>query len=213
MKRRKTISRSCSSSDLEGAGEHQPFLGDGVALVFGDGRRASGVRRGSAQGRLELRQLCRRDARPPRRSSASLGVRPRRRVRRSRSFGSAPRRLVQRPRQTHRRAAVADVALHLAGDRGHGEGGELVAAVGVVALDRVEQTDRARLEQIVELGAGAAVAARERLDEREVELDEAVSRTRVAALAVGHQQATGGRFSSFPIALGRRCHPPWPPVG
>ena len=80
------------------------------------------------------------------------------------------------PRQAHQRAAVADVALHLAGDRRDSERGELVAAARVVAVDGVEEADRARLEQVVELRARAPVPAGQRLDEGQVELTSARGR-------------------------------------
>ena len=67
-------------------------------------------------------------------------------------------------------AAVAQVALDLTGDRGDRVGLERPAR-GVVAVDRVDQPDAARLDEVVERFAAAGEAQRERPDEREVGLD------------------------------------------
>ncbi len=91
------------------------------------------------------------------------------------------------------------MALDLADDRRHRERGELVAAAGVVALDRVQQADRARLHEVVVLGVGACVALRERLDQRQVELDEPVAGPDVAVLAIG--------ANSRPVAVSRSLRP------
>jgi hypothetical protein len=56
------------------------------------------------------------------------------------------------------------VALHLADDGRHREGGKLLATAAVIALDRVEQPDGARLDKVVVLGADALVAVGELLD-------------------------------------------------
>ncbi len=70
-------------------------------------------------------------------------------------FGHA---VVQAARHPHRPDSVAEVALELAEDRRRGKGGEGDAALGVEAIDRVEQAEVGDLEQIVEGLAGAAVA-------------------------------------------------------
>ena len=119
----------------------------------------------------------------------------------------APGGLMEGPRQAHQRTAIADVALHLAGDRRDGERGELVAAARVAALDGVEEADRARLKQVVELRARAPVTAGERLDEGQIELDQPLPGAGVPTLAVCDQQSTCSRFSYFPIATARRSHP------
>ena len=72
--------------------------------------------------------------------------------------------LLERPRQPHGGGAVSDVALHLADDGRHGEGGELLATAAVIALNRVEQPDGAGLDEVVVLGADALVTVGEFLD-------------------------------------------------
>jgi hypothetical protein len=83
------------------------------------------------------------------------------------------------------------VPLHLAGDRRDREGGELAAARGVVALDRVQEPDRAGLDEVVVLRPGALVPVRECLDQGQIELDEPVARPRVAIASIGRQKAPG----------------------
>ena len=74
-----------------------------------------------------------------------------------------------RPRgHPHGPDAVAEVALQLAEDRRRGEGGEGDAALGVEAVDRVEQAEVGDLEQVVEGLAGAAVAQGQALGEGHV---------------------------------------------
>ena len=67
---------------------------------------------------------------------------------------------------------VAEVALQLAEDRRRGEGGEGDAALGVEAVDGVEQAQVGDLEQVVEGLAGAAVAQRQALGEGHVAADQ-----------------------------------------
>ena len=52
--------------------------------------------------------------------------------------------------KTDRRPLVAEVALDLAGDGQSGEGGELVAEVGVEALDGLDQAEIPDLHDVVE---------------------------------------------------------------
>jgi hypothetical protein len=63
-------------------------------------------------------------------SSIEVGGRPSRAVSCSRRAGTRMLGLVQRARQPHGRMPVAQVPLHLTGDGGHGEGDELLAALG-----------------------------------------------------------------------------------
>ena len=74
--------------------------------------------------------------------------------------------------------------LHLARDGGHREGHELLTALGVEALDRVQQPDRAGLHQVVVLRAVAIVPVGERLHQRHVELDQTRARALVPTFAV-----------------------------
>jgi hypothetical protein len=76
------------------------------------------------------------------------------------------------------------VSLDLAGDRRYGEGGERKAALGIEAVDRLQQAKARDLEEIVEGPLIALVATREMACERQVSLDEQVAIGRVAAVAV-----------------------------
>ncbi len=69
---------------------------------------------------------------------------------------------------THGPDPVAEVALQLAEDRRRGEGGEGDAALGIEAVDGVEQAQVGDLEQVVEGLARAAVAQRQALGESHV---------------------------------------------
>ena len=84
----------------------------------------------------------------------------------------------------HRPAAVAEVALDLADDRRHGVRLERHAAVEVEAVDRLDQPDRADLDQVVERFALAGIAAGDRPHERHVLFDQLVARPLVAFLVV-----------------------------
>ena len=85
-----------------------------------------------------------------------------------------PARHVEGPR------AVAEVALDLADDRWHGVRRELHATIDVEALDREHEADGADLDEILERLAPPGVARRDLADERQVLLDESVSRRLVA---------------------------------
>src|SRR5204862_5230915 len=60
----------------------------------------------------------------------------------------------------------------------------LDAAVDVETVDRLDQPDRADLDEILELLAAVGVAARERAHERHVALDQLLPGRDVAALVV-----------------------------
>jgi hypothetical protein len=113
---------------------------------------------------------------------------------------------VQSPGQAHRAGAVTQVALHLTGHRGNGECREFAAARRVVALDRVQEADRAGLHEVVMLGAAALVAVREGIDEWEIELNEAVTRAFVPIGLVGRKQTRRRRFAVGPC---RRAPTPY----
>jgi hypothetical protein len=80
------------------------------------------------------------------------------------------------------------VALELAEDRRDGERGEGGLALGVEAVDRLEQAERRHLDEVVERLAAALVASRELAGEGQEALDEGLAGRRVAALVELHQQ-------------------------
>ena len=80
--------------------------------------------------------------------------------------------LLEPARHPDRPALVAEVALDLADDRGRGVRRELHAALGVEAVDRLDQADRADLDQVLERLAAVAEAAGAVLDQRQVQVDE-----------------------------------------
>jgi hypothetical protein len=94
---------------------------------------------------------------------------------------------------------VAEVAPDLADDRRDRIREERAPALGVEAVDRLHEPDRARLDEILDRLARAPVAPRELPDEREVPLDETRARGRIAALAqeaqVGLVREPGGGHS------------------
>src|SRR5215212_1808116 len=98
------------------------------------------------------------------------------------------RELLEVARDAHRPALVAEVALELAEDGRHGEAGERGLAVGIEAVDRLEQTERSDLDEVVEGLAAALVAPRELAGERQEALDQRVARGRVAAVVVLDEQ-------------------------
>src|SRR5712691_7631386 len=114
--------------------------------------------------------------------------------------------LLEPARDADRPALVAEVALDLADDVRRRIGRQLDAAVEVEAVDRLDQPDRADLDEVLELLAAVAVAARERADERHVLLDQLLARGQVALLVVaaeedlvallGHRLSTLGRGST-----------------
>ena len=71
-------------------------------------------------------------------------------------------RLLDAARHVDRPRAVAEVALELAEDRRHGVGGEGDPAVGVVAVDRLDEAEVRDLAEVVERLAGVAVLDRQR---------------------------------------------------
>ena len=86
---------------------------------------------------------------------------------------------------------VAEVALELADDRRDGERGEREAAVGVEALDRLQQGERGDLLEIVELGL-AVVAPSEVAAERQEALDQACACGGIALAQVAAEQQEVG---------------------
>jgi hypothetical protein len=93
--------------------------------------------------------------------------------------------------------SVAEVSLDLAVDRRDRERRKINTAVELEPVDRVDQPDRADLDEILELLAPADVAPSQLPYEREVLSDQAVARRRVSALVVRAEEpsrcvATGG---------------------
>ena len=89
---------------------------------------------------------------------------------------------MQRPR------LVPEVASDLADDRRHRIRRQLDPALEVEAVDRLDQPDRADLDEILDLLAPARVARGQRAHERQHLLDEPVARRSVAVLVIGAQQ-------------------------
>ena len=115
---------------------------------------------------------------------------------RRRSSDSSPtarstlqRELLQVARHADRPGAVAEVALDLAEDRRDRVGGERDLALGVEAVDRLDQADRRDLEEVVERLARALVAAGELARQRQEALDELLARPGVAGAVAQEQLA------------------------
>src|SRR3954468_15206919 len=77
------------------------------------------------------------------------------------------RELLQVARHAHRPAAVAEVALEFAQDRGHGKARERGLAVRVEAVDGLQQAEARDLHQVVERLAAALIAACELAGKRQ----------------------------------------------
>ena len=120
--------------------------------------------------------------------SAIVGARPSSRDISSAIAVHAHRHLLQVARDAHRPALVAEVALELAEDRRDGERRERRLALGVEAIDRLEQPERRDLDQVVELLAAALVAPCELACERQEALHELLARGRVVLAVVADQQ-------------------------
>src|SRR5205814_3908686 len=96
--------------------------------------------------------------------------------------------LLQAARHAHGPTLVAEVTLDLADDVRRRIGRELDAAAEVEAVDRLDQPDRADLDEILELLAAVGVATRERSNQRHVLLDQLLARCEVALLVVAAQE-------------------------
>jgi hypothetical protein len=106
----------------------------------------------------------------------------------------------------------------LAGDRGDREGAELGAAVGLEAVDRLDQTDRPDLDEVLDLLAAPCKPIREPPHERQVLLDQAVASGPVTVLVVAPQElarrraargAVGGQRNQLGPPGGRRAGRRW----
>ena len=144
------------------------------------GRALVAERLGQRPGRVGLRGLQRLD------DLVLLGARRLRELGDRRSATELGGLRLHRPRQANaqllhpardmeRPGPIAEVALDLADDRGHRVGRELHLALGVEALDREQQADRADLDQILLWLAAPGVPRGEALDERHVAVDELVA--------------------------------------
>ena len=115
--------------------------------------------------------------------------------------------LLRAARHPQQPAEVAEVPLDLAEDRRGGVGRELQPALGVEAVDRLDQADRADLDQIGQRLVAPGEAPGQVLDQRQVQLDQPVAdRVRRAAGASGAefvQLARAGR-----VGLGSVPRPP-----
>src|SRR6266536_1146755 len=96
--------------------------------------------------------------------------------------------LLQPARHAHRPALVAEVPLDLADDVRRRIRRQLDAAAQVEAVNRLDQADRADLDEILELLAAVRVPARKRAHERHVLLDQLLAGGDVALLVVAAQK-------------------------
>jgi len=88
-------------------------------------------------------------------------------------------RLLVAARYPDRAATVAQVSLHLPEDVRHGEGSQRHPASRLVPVDCLDQADRPDLNEILQLLSAVRVTPRERLDERQLLLDQPLSRLEV----------------------------------
>ena len=77
---------------------------------------------------------------------------------------------------------VAEVALELAEDRRDGVAREGDVALGVEAVDRLDQAERRDLDEVLQRLLGALVATRELAGERQEALDQRLARRRIAVV-------------------------------
>jgi hypothetical protein len=85
-------------------------------------------------------------------------------------------------------APVSQVTLDLADDVRHGERRQVYAPSRLEAIDGLDQPDRPDLHQIFHVLTSMGEAVRERLDERQVRLDESFAGRKVALRPVGAMQ-------------------------
>src|SRR5579864_1651873 len=96
--------------------------------------------------------------------------------------------LLQAARHADGPALVAEVTLDLADDVRRRIRRQLDASLEIEPVDRLDQPDRADLDEILELLAAVRVAARERPHERHVLLDQLLARMQVALFVVLAQE-------------------------
>src|SRR6185503_18222199 len=98
--------------------------------------------------------------------------------------------LLHRARDAHGPAGVAEVAPQLAQDRGYCERGEPQAALGVEAVDGLDQAQVRDLEKVLEGLAGVAVAPGQLRRERHEALDELVARRTIVEAVQAQEEPT-----------------------
>ena len=101
--------------------------------------------------------------------------------------------LLEPARDPDRPGSIPKVPLDLAVDRRDRVGRQVDAALELEPVDRLDQADRADLDEILELLAVPDMAPGEPAYEREVLLDQARSRAEVTVPVVLAQQSTHGR--------------------
>ena len=164
------------------------------------GQRSRPVRRALRAGR--------RSRRGPRRAPRARRPRRRRSAWRARppSAGAAQLLAEVGPRGVERRlhllraagdvdqpARVAEVPFDLAQDRRRGVGGELQPPVGIEAVDCLDQTDGADLDEVVERLVAAGEASGEIDDERQVRADELVAQRLLGRAVLGERVSSTSR--------------------
>src|SRR5205085_2614749 len=100
--------------------------------------------------------------------------------------------LLQPPRNPDRPALVAEVPLDLADDVRRCVRRQLDTADDVEPVGRLDEPDRADLDEILELLAAVRVAPRERAHERHVLLDQLLARLQVALLVITAEESLVG---------------------
>src|SRR5215210_2856477 len=118
----------------------------------------------------------------------------------------ADRALLQRAGRTDEPREVAKVPAYLALDGRHCEGAEGGAVGRVIALQRLDESDRGDLLEVIECNAIAAIEApRDRARQRQVPRDQTVADSAVARLGIGTEIRFVGRPRACRGAL--RSHP------
>src|SRR6476659_11232920 len=97
--------------------------------------------------------------------------------------------LLEPSRNAYRPAPVAEVTLDLADDVRRRVSRELDAAVDVEAVDRLDQADRADLDEVFELLAAIGITPSERTDERHVLLDQLLACSKVTLLVIPPEES------------------------
>src|SRR3954451_2345382 len=117
----------------------------------------------------------------------------------------AQRELLEVARDAHGPRAIAEVALDLAHDRGHGVARERDAALHVEAVDRLDEPEARDLVDVVERLLGALVAGRELPRERQEPLHDRLAVDRVTGVYEAEEQPTVGPRAVRVARFGGRC--------
>ncbi len=94
-------------------------------------------------------------------------------------LGEVEPQLLKAPRHPDRPGGVTEEALDLADDRRHRERGEFHTAVGLEAVDRLDQTYRADLDDVLHRFAAGTEPGRGELHQRQIQLDQSVPYIRI----------------------------------